>query len=212
MRSFLEKLKLRFLVLATFLSTVFGGVVTYLRSCSTQTAVVTTQIVSSPANQIAATEAASFVANLFYEGADDPFPTAGAGGEVGKGGNIVLRKGMKEFDNAIIKISDKLNNIIESSRRLTPPKFKIQEGKRAISKKIGHAEKSDSDIKSAFEGVSITQENAEKLIYDIINQSDAIVGSTKSIKIYNAKGQGIWILRNDISFHGFVERQLEDAL
>jgi len=42
MRSFFEKIKLRFLVLATFLSSIFGGTVTYLRSCSTQTVVVST--------------------------------------------------------------------------------------------------------------------------------------------------------------------------
>ncbi len=211
MRSFFEKLKLRFLVLATFLSTVFGGVVTYLRTCGTQTAVVTTQIVSNPANQIAATEAASFVANLFYEGADDPFPTAGMGGELASICKT-LKKGHKDFVPIMNKVMDKIDVIIKTSQKLTPPKFKTQEGARAISKKLGHIESKNLPFKSAFDGTKISQENAEILIKNIVNETDAIVIDNGLVKMFNSKGQGLSIDIYNAKFVGFVERKLEKTL
>jgi len=209
MRSFFEKLKLRFLVLATFLSTVFGGVVTYLRTCGTQTAIVTTQIVSNPANQIAATEAASFVANLFYEGADDPFPTAGMGGEMGKTLKpVVLKKGEMLFVKALNKIVGKYDFIKKTSQDCASPQ--IQQGARAIQKKVGHAE--SEGYATAFSDIKFNQKEAEKLIYNIISESDVIVIRPFLTKIYNNKGQGISILTQDGTFRGFVERTMENEL
>ncbi len=77
----------------TGLITLFGAVSTRLATCTSQTTLTVAQVATNPTNQLATVEAASFVANLFYQGADDPFPTHGAGGEFGKASHVVLKKG-----------------------------------------------------------------------------------------------------------------------
>ncbi len=167
------------------------------------------RIVSSPANQIAATEAASFVANLFYEGADDPFPTAGMGGEMGKTLKpAVLHKGQKLFDEAYNKIIGKSAYILETSRIWESPQ--IQKGARAISKKAGHSVRDANP--TAFEGIKFKQQNAEELINKLITDADVIVIRPMYTRIYSPNGQGLNILTKDGEFKGFLERSLESEL
>lgn len=192
----------------TGLITLFGGITTRLATCTQQTTAVVTQVATNPTNQVAAVEAASFVANLFYEGPDDPFATPGAGGEVGKLTHVVLRKGEKLFGDAIVKIIGKTDDIIKTSRNWASPQ--IQEGKRALQKKIGHSIAGNK--KSAFEGIKYTQENAEEVMKTIINEADAVVIRPKRTMIYSSNGQGVSINTKTGKFIGFVERSLEEEL
>ncbi len=208
MKFIVDWIKRKTIWLLTGLITIFGGITTRLANCTQQTTVAVTQIATNPTNQIATVEVASFVANLFYEGTDDPFATPGAGGEAGKLTHVVLQKGKKLFGDALTKIIGKTDKILNTSRVWDSPQ--IQKGARAIHKKIGHAEK--KKIISAFNGVRHKQGNAEKLIYKIINEADAIVIRPKRTMIYNSTGQGISIGTKAGYFIGFVERQLEKAL
>lgn len=192
----------------TVLVTVFGGIATRLVTCTQQTTALVTQTATHPSNQIAAVEAASFVANLFYEGPDDPFATPGAGGEIGKLTHVALRKGEALFGEAIAKIIRKTDDIIGTSRHWASPQ--IQEGKRALQKKNGHA--MAGKYISAFENIDYTQENAEKLIHAIINDADVIVIRPYLTKVYNAKGQGVSFETKTAKFVGLVERSLEKEL
>ncbi len=66
----------------------------------TSTGVVITRLATDPRTQHIAMEGASFVANFFYDGPDDVFPTPGAGGELGKlfSKSITpLKNGLKYF-------------------------------------------------------------------------------------------------------------------
>lgn len=188
--------------------TAIGGYFVQLASCSRQAVVVTAQVASNPTNQFAAVEAASFVANLFYEGPDDPFATPGAGGEVGKLTHVVLRKGEKLFGHAIVKIIGKTEKILNTSR--VWKNTQIQQGARAIDKKIGHAEA--KSVISAFQGVKPTQQNAERLINEIIEEADAIVIRRVQTKIYMPDGQGLAVETKTGKFIGFVERLMEKEL
>jgi len=194
--------------LLSIIITLFGSIATRFVSCGTNTIVVTNQIVTNPTNQIMAVEASSFVANLFYEGPDDPFATPGIGGEVGKITHVALRKGETLFEKALVKIVNKTEKIIITSRVWR--NSQIQEGARSLDKKIGHALKNKTI--SAFEGVPQTQASAEKIIIEIINKPDAIVIRPYLTKIYNAKGQGLSFDTQSGGFVGFVERSLEKEL
>lgn len=208
MKKFIDWIRKKTFFVIAGLVTIFGTITTRLATCTQQTTLVATRIATSPANQVAAVEAASFVANLFYEGPDDPFATPGAGGEVGKLTHVVLRKGQKLFGDAMTKIIGKTDDIINSSRLWK--RKQIQEGARAIHKKIGHAE--NKNITSAFDGIKHTQENAEALIKNIIDDADAVVIRPKRTMIYNNKGQGVSVETKTGNFIGFVERQLEEEL
>lgn len=81
----------------TRLITLFGAVSTRLATCTSQTTLAVAQVATNPTNQLATVEAASFVANLFYQGANDPFPTHGAGGELGKSKSCSIEKRAKTF-------------------------------------------------------------------------------------------------------------------
>ncbi len=201
-------IKYKTIWLLTGLITVFGGITTRLATCTQQLTAVVTRVATNPINQTAAVESASFVANLFYEGSDDPFMTPGAGGEVGKLTHVVLKKGEKLFGDAIVKIVGKTDEIIKSARVWSSPQ--IQEGKRAIQKKIGHAKA--NNYKSAFENIDFTQENAEKLIHEIIEEADVVIIRPYLTKIYNSKGQGVSIETQTAKFVGLVERSLEKEL
>jgi len=194
--------------LLSIIITLFGSIATRFVSCGTNAVVVTNQIVRNPNNQIMAVEATSFVANLFYEGADDPFATPGIGGEAGKITHVVLRKGETLFEKALVKIVGKTERIILTSRVWRNPQ--IQEGARSLDKKIGHTLK--NKIISAFEGVPHTQESAEKIINEIINKPDVIIIRPYLTKIYNTKGQGVSFDTQSGGFVGFVERSLEKEL
>jgi len=212
MKRFFDWLRIKTIIVVTAVIALLGAISTRLVTCSTNTLLVTNQLATNPANQAVALETASLVANLFYEGADDPFPTSGAGGEIGKESRLIFYKGSPEFEKVLKNIAVKMDNIIFSARKYTPPNFKIQQGKRAIGKKLGDAGKSNANFKSAFDGIAITQENAEKLIFDILHNSDVITAGKESIRIYNSKGQGLSIRRYNAQFKGFVERQLENGL
>lgn len=186
----------------------FSWCSTQFTTCSNQTILVVTRIVGNNVNQVATLEVASFVANLFYEGPDDPFSTPGAGGEAGKLTHAVLKRGEKLFGEALSKIVKKADDIIKSSRTWANPQ--IQEGKRAIQKKIGHA--SAGNYQSAFSNIDFTQENAELLINKIIDKADAIVIRPYLTKIYNSAGQGVSIETRTGKFVGLVERSLEKEL
>jgi len=203
-----DRIKRKTIWFLTGIITLFGGISTQLATCTQQTTAVVTQVVANPTNQFATVEAASFVANLFYEGTDAPFATPGAGGEVGKLTHVVLRKGEKLFGDAIVKIIGKTDDIIKSTRVWASPQ--IQEGKRAIQKKVGHA--ASNNYKSAFENIDFTQENAEKLIHEIIDGADVVIIRPYLTKIYNLKGQGISIETQTGKFVGLVERSLEKEL
>lgn len=148
MKTGFKGLALRIKIFILGILATVGGLITQFSMCSRQAVVVTTQIVSNPANQLAATEFASFAANMMYEGTDDPFPTAGIGGELGK----ILRKFPKAFKNQIfgllVKSSDEnvgknivpnikgtLNDAIENFDNLikTIPKNHIKKQTKTIT-------------------------------------------------------------------------------
>jgi len=187
---------------------IFGTLTTRIMTCSEQTIMVTTRIASDPNNQILAVETASFVANLFYDGPDDPFATPRAGGEAGKLTHVVLRKGEKLFGEALTKIIGRTEKILITSQKWKSSQ--IQQGARAIDKKTGHAEAKKTVTE--FSNIKPTQQNAEKLIQDIINDADAIVIRRFQTKIYRENGQGLAIATADGKFIGFVERALEKEL
>jgi hypothetical protein len=87
------KLKILFF---TFLTSIALGIGKYspsFLSCSQRALIQHNAIVNNPNNWYLGTELASFVGNMLYEGTDDPFPTMGAGGELGK----ILRNFSKPF-------------------------------------------------------------------------------------------------------------------
>ena len=59
--------------------------------------------------------------------------------------------------------------VASAKRRASPQKL---EGARALDKKLGHAQR--EGYVSAFEGIRPTQENAEKVIQDILSQPTII--------------------------------------
>ena len=207
----LKNIKIKIVTTISGLLVLLGGYVTQLQTCTRNAVIGVAQVSQNPANQIAAVEATSFVANLFYMGPDDPFPTSGAGGELGKIGKKLLRKGVdKLFEPALKKVVGKTNFIIETSRLWKSKQ--IQQGKRAIQKKQGHAIKNNATHKTAFAGIWPTQENAEKLIHEIIKEADAIVLRNDLVRIYRPNGQGLTINTMNGTFDGFVERVLETQL
>ena len=197
-------LRNRVILLFTAISTFTGGAIMQITTCS-QNAV---RISQNPTNQAMVVEATSFIANMFYEGADDPLPTPGAGGETAKFARIILCKGDKAFKAALQKIGSKSGVIIETSQRWVSSH--IQHGARAIHKKTGHAQR--GGFVSAFEGLQANQHKAEEVISDIINNADAIILRPKQIKLYLPNGKGLNIRTKDAGFTGFVERLKEDAL
>ncbi len=201
-------LKLKIITGITGIVALLGGYIIQLRTCAQNTVVASTHIVQNPSNQIVVIESASFVANLFYDGPDDPFATSGAGGELGKLTHVVLRKGQKLFGETITKIIGKTDDIIKTSRSWASPQ--IQEGQRAIQKKVGHA--SANNYVSAFENIKFTQKNAEKIINEIVIKADVVVIRPYLTKIYNSKGQGVSIETKTAKFVGLVERSLEKEL
>jgi hypothetical protein len=189
MKSIIHWFRQKFVLVLTGIVAVFGTFTARLVTCTGQTGVAVVQVASNPANQLAAVETASFVANLFYGGADDPFATPGVGGETGKLTHVVLRKGEKLFGEAMTKIIGKQDYIIKTSRIWKSSQ--IQEGARAIDKKLGHSEAKNAA--SAFFGTKPTQTNAEKIINELMIDADAIVMRPVLTKIYKTNGQGVAI-------------------
>jgi len=210
MNFLIDWIKRKTLWLLTGLITVFGGITARLTTCTQQTTAIVAQVATNPSNQMAAVEAASFVANLFYEGHDDPFATPGMGGEIGKTISKfrIYRKGEPLFDVAIKKIFGKTEDIIVSSRRWKSSQ--IQEGARAIHKKLGHAE--GEAYTSSFNGIKHTQQNAEKLIHEIVEETDVIIIWTNDTKMFTPSGRGICFKTKDAEFVGFMERFKETVL
>ncbi len=199
-RQKIDAIKFKIASIATAIVVTIGGVISQLQNCSQSAIITTSQVIKNPSNQAMAMEATSFVANLFYEGTDDPFPTTGVGGEVGRM-ICKLNKENKSFTLAIRKIIDKTGDIINSARRWDSPQ--IQAGKRAIQKKQGHAIR--DGYQSAFSDIPINQESAEQLINDIIQNAEIIVIRPKQTKVYSQNGQGISISTKNAEFTGFVE-------
>ena len=74
--SFSQKIKSVKFKIASFITSLtilIGGYFTQLQTCTQNAIITTTQVAQNPSNQLIAMEATSFVANLFYEGVDDPF-------------------------------------------------------------------------------------------------------------------------------------------
>jgi len=209
MKRFFDWLCTKTIIVLSVVIALLGAISTRLVTCGTNTLLVTNQLVTNPANQAVALETASLVANLFYEGTDDPFPTPGAGGEIGKlfKPNVLL-KGYPHFNSACQKIIAKTDFILKTSRIWDSPQ--IQKGARAIQKKMGHSVRDANP--TAYANTKFTQENAEKLINNILNDIDAIVIRPMYTRIYNANGQGINILTKNAEFKGFIERNLESEL
>jgi hypothetical protein len=101
----------------TFLMSIALGIGKYapsFLSCSQRAAIQHHAIVNNPTNWYIGTELASFVGNMLYEGADDPFPTAGAGGELGK----ILRSFSKPFKSKLADLLYLGKNEVKSSKNL----------------------------------------------------------------------------------------------
>lgn len=96
----LKKLRNKIAVLCFSIFTLFS---TQLTTCGQNTYIVLSRIMYNPTTHFAGTELTSFVANLFYSGADDPFPTVGAGGELGKS----LHKLPKAFKIRLAELLEK---------------------------------------------------------------------------------------------------------
>lgn len=94
-------------------------------------------------------------------------------------------------------------DIVGSSRAV---RGQITEGARAITKKLGHAE--SQGMKSAFEGIAATQENAEELITGILSSPQSVVAGEKTIDVFNAAGQGVRFDKETKQFIGFLEGEL----
>ncbi len=87
-------------------------------SCSQQTVSVVSRIATNPSNQLATVEATSLAANLIYEGPDDPFPSSGAGGEIGKNIRKILQKTRKNITPLLKKNSGKIDNIVTTTKEV----------------------------------------------------------------------------------------------
>jgi RHS repeat-associated protein len=98
---------------------------------------------NSPTGQYATAELISFVANLIYEGPNDPIPTPGPGGELGK----VLRGTSKIFKNNLTKILSK--------------SFDNKIGKKIISKVTGSADDAYKKFKSLIGDAKIRETTNE---------------------------------------------------
>jgi len=98
-----------------------------------------------------------------------------------------------------------IDQVIKSSRQ-TRKGGQITEGKRALEKKIGHAKA--TGYKSAFEGIPFTQENAEKLIRDILVNPNRTFMGDKVIDAYDTMGRGVRFDRITGNFIGFLEEAL----
>ncbi len=93
-----------------------------------------------------------------------------------------------------------IDQVVSDSRR---QRGQTTEGARAIAKKIGHAQQ--GDYQSAFEGIEVTQANAERLIRDIMTDSSRIFVGDKVIDVYNVQGQGVRFDKATRNFIGFLE-------
>jgi CRISPR/Cas system CMR subunit Cmr6 (Cas7 group RAMP superfamily) len=117
----------------------------------------------------------------------------------------ILGKGIRITRQLTNFTQTTIDQVIESSRQ-TRKGGQITEGKRALEKKIGHARA--KGYKSAFEGVPFTQENAEKLIRDIlVNPKRPFIGD-KVIDAYDTLGRGVRFDRITGNFIGFLEEAL----
>jgi len=93
---------------------------------------------------------------------------------------------------------------IQSSRVWNSPQ--IQEGARALAKKLGHA--AAQGYQSAFEGIKATQANAEILIKNIMSNADTIIKLKNYTDFYNAAGQGVRLEKGTNVFVTFLEKKL----
>jgi len=84
-------------------------------------------------------ELVSFGANLFYEGADDPFPTSGPGGELGK----ALRGTSKAFKGVLAE--------------LLPKALETNVSKKIVSKLTGTLDDAVTHFKTMTEGATSTR-------------------------------------------------------
>ena len=94
-----------------------------------------------------------------------------------------------------------INDIIMSSSRSR--NTQITEGARAIAKKIGHARK--GGYKSAFEGIEAIQENANKIIREILSDPKRTFIGTNVIDVYDSLGRGVRFEKGTNKFIGFLE-------
>lgn len=94
-----------------------------------------------------------------------------------------------------------IDAVIQSSARAR--NSQITEGARAIQKKLGHAQSAGST--SAFDGIQPTQENAAKIIQDVMENPQRAVAGDKTVDVYNAAGQGVRFDKNTNQFVGFLE-------
>ncbi len=75
------------------------------------------------------------------------------------------------------------------------------QGARALAKKIGHAKGGVS----AFDGIALTQANAEALIKDIMTNPVSTAAGKTTMDFYNAAGQGVRVDKETGKFIGFLE-------
>ena len=121
------------------------------------------------------------------------------------GAKIVVREGVEETKKLLPSITKStIDDVLESARR--PASEQIQEGARAIAKKLGHAEK--NGIKSAFEGIKPAQESAETLIKDILGSPTTVFCGDRTCDVYDASGRGVRFNKETNKFITFIEEQL----
>src|SRR5206468_1777800 len=97
--------------------------------------------------------------------------------------------------------AETIEQVVVSSAR--PASSQISEGARAIAKKLGHA--SSGGFESAFKGSNPTQQEAERLIRNILGDSTSTVAGNKVTNVFNAAGQGVRIENGTNKFIGFLE-------
>ena len=65
-----------------------------------------------------AVEATSLAANLAYDGPEDPFPTSGAGGEIGKNVRKMIQKTGKHIEPLLKKSSRNIDDIVSNTKEV----------------------------------------------------------------------------------------------
>jgi len=97
-----------------------------------------------------------------------------------------------------------VDEVVLSSRE--PASSQIQQGARAIAKKLGHAK--SGGFKSAFDGQPVSQASAEQLIRDTLSNPSRVFYGNTVIDVYNVANQGVRFDKATGTFIGFLEGTL----
>jgi hypothetical protein len=147
---------------------------------------------TNPSVQFATVEVASFAANLFYEGADDPFSTPGPGGETGK----LFRRVLKSIDKGLEagKTTTILGRYYGGTKELIENGFEKLKGANILN------------VKTELQGKAFWDKYNKKFLDDAIERGDNISlthDPTDMSHRYNVDGE--------ITMFGREMEYLEDA-